>query len=77
MLYLTIHKPLKYKHIQPQLLIFPIRYLTKIANWHGSRFLSRTFQVPIYLERHLHVQTHHKHARKIRLLRYKVMRLVR
>ena len=78
MLYLTIHKPLlqpihkpilhkppKYKLIQPQLLIFPIRCLTKIVIWHCSRFLSRTFQVHIYLERHLYVQAHHKHARKI------------
>ena len=45
MLYLTIHKPLlqpihkpilhkspKYKLIQPQLLISPIQYLTKIVN---------------------------------------------
>ena len=66
MLYLTIDKPLlqpihkpilneppKYKLIQPQLLIFPIWCLTKIVIWHCSRFLSRTFQVHIYLERHL------------------------
>ena len=75
-LYLTIHKPLlqpihkpilhkspKYKFIQPQLLISPIRYLTKIVNWHCSRFY-HGFSA-IYLERHLYVQTHHKHAWKI------------
>ena len=37
-------------YIQPQLLIFPIRYLTKLLG-----FLSRTFQVSIYLERHLYL----------------------